>query len=152
MSEVTITVSGPCGSGKSALLGEIEIMLKAMGVPVRFADEAEARAEKNGNHADWTSELELYQPSVVLVEAKPWLDTLKNADSEMLDWLDGENFVALHSYVQTYESVSGAVLEVPRNFYSVELENPSVTIEGVTAREAITAAIESDRATLKEAK
>jgi hypothetical protein len=71
--EVKIIVSGPVGSGKSALLGEIEIMLKALGVPVRYEDEAGAQAEKNGNHADWTAELEMYKPSVVLVEDMQWL-------------------------------------------------------------------------------
>lgn len=73
MAEVRIIVSGPCGSGKSALLGEIEIMLKALGVPVRYEDAKGAQAEKNGNHADWTAELEMYDPSVVLVEDMPWL-------------------------------------------------------------------------------
>ena len=68
MSEVTITVSGRVGSGKSALLGEIEIMLKAIGVPVRFANPREARMEKHLTHADWQSDLELCQPTVVLVE------------------------------------------------------------------------------------
>ncbi len=71
--QVTITVSGPCGSGKSALLGEIEIMCKALGLPVSYADEKRAQADKNMNHADWTSELEMYKPSVVLVEDMPWL-------------------------------------------------------------------------------
>lgn len=69
MREVTITVSGPVGCGKSAILGEIEILCKALGVPCRYADEAAAQAEKNGTHADWTSALEMYKPSVVLVEA-----------------------------------------------------------------------------------
>jgi ABC-type transport system involved in cytochrome c biogenesis ATPase subunit len=68
MNEVIITASGPVGSGKSALLGEIEIMLKAMGIPVRYLDEAEAQAEKNMTHADWIGELEYIKPSVVLVE------------------------------------------------------------------------------------
>jgi hypothetical protein len=71
--EVKIIVSGPVGSCKSALLGEIEIMLKAIGVPVRYEDEDKARAEKNGTHADWTDALEMYKPSVVLVEDMPWL-------------------------------------------------------------------------------
>lgn len=69
MAELTITVSGPVGAGKSAILGEIEILCKALGVPYRHADEAAARAEKNTTHADWTLALDLYQPSVVLVEA-----------------------------------------------------------------------------------
>lgn len=72
MAEVQIIVSGPIGSGKSALLGEIEIMCKALGIPVRYANEADAQAEKNLTHADWTAELEMYRPSVVLVEGQPW--------------------------------------------------------------------------------
>lgn len=68
MSEVTITVRGPVGSGKSALLGEIEILMRALGIPVRYADETSAKCEKNMTHADWTDALELYKPSVVLVE------------------------------------------------------------------------------------
>lgn len=68
MSEVVVTVSGPVGCGKSAIAGEIEIALKAIGVPVRYADEKEAQSEKNQTHADWAEYLEMYQPSVVLVE------------------------------------------------------------------------------------
>lgn len=71
MSEITITVSGRVGCGKSAMLGEIEILCKALGLPVRFEDEAAWQAEKNGTHADWTAALEMYQPSIVLVEAGP---------------------------------------------------------------------------------
>ena len=68
MSEVTVTVSGPVGCGKSAIAGEIEIALKAIGVPVRYADEAAALSEKGMTHADWTSYLDMYKPSVVIVE------------------------------------------------------------------------------------
>lgn len=72
MSEVKIIVSGPVGSGKSALLGEIEIMCRALGIPVRYADEASARYEKNMTEADWISELERCKPEVVLIEGQPW--------------------------------------------------------------------------------
>ncbi len=68
MSEITVTVSGPVGCGKSAIAGEIEIAMKALGVPVRYADEAAALSEKRMTHADWQGYLEMYQPSVVLVE------------------------------------------------------------------------------------
>jgi adenylylsulfate kinase-like enzyme len=68
MSEITVTVSGPVGCGKSSIAGEIEIALKAIGVPVRFADEKEMRSEKNMTGADWTGYLEMYKPSVVIVE------------------------------------------------------------------------------------
>lgn len=69
MSEITITVSGPVGCGKSAIAGEIEIAMKAIGVPVRMADEAADRSEKNMTGADWTGYLEMYKPSVVIVES-----------------------------------------------------------------------------------
>lgn len=68
MSEITVTASGPVGSGKSAILGEIEILCKALGIPCRYANEAAAQSEKNMTHADWTSALEMYKPCVVLVE------------------------------------------------------------------------------------
>jgi deoxyadenosine/deoxycytidine kinase len=68
VSEITVTVSGPVGCGKSAIAGEIEIALKAIGVPVRYADEREALSEKRMTGADWTGYLEMYRPSVVLVE------------------------------------------------------------------------------------
>ena len=66
--EITVTVSGPVGCGKSAIAGEIEIALRAIGVPVRFADEADSRSEKNMTGADWTGYLDMYQPRVVIVE------------------------------------------------------------------------------------
>ena len=68
MAEITVTVSGPIGCGKSAIAGEIEIALKAIGVPVRFSDEAAMRLEKNMAYADWQSYLEMYAPSVAIVE------------------------------------------------------------------------------------
>lgn len=68
MSELTITITGPVGSGKSAVAGEIEIALRAIGVPVRYADEVGALSEKRMTHADWQHYLDMYKPSVVLVE------------------------------------------------------------------------------------
>ena len=64
MRQVTVTVSGPVGCGKSAICGEIEIALRAIGVPVTWND----KGEKNMTHADWQTALELYGPSVVVVE------------------------------------------------------------------------------------
>lgn len=68
MTEITVTVSGPVGCGKSAIAGEIEIALRAIGVPVRHADPKADLSEKNMTGADWQSYLEMYQPSVVLAE------------------------------------------------------------------------------------
>jgi len=77
MSEITVTISGPVGCGKSAIAGEIEIALRAVGVPVRFADEKEMHSEKNMTGADWTGYLEMYKPSVVIVEQTPWHSSSK---------------------------------------------------------------------------
>lgn len=71
MADITITVCGPIGSGKSALLGEIEVLMHALGVPVRYAAPAAAASEKHMTGADWTGYIEMYQPSVVLVDAAP---------------------------------------------------------------------------------
>ena len=57
MREITITISGPVGCGKSAIMGEIEIAMKALGVPVRIADEKAWQSEKNMTHADWATDL-----------------------------------------------------------------------------------------------
>ena len=62
---VMVTVTGRTGSGKSAIAGEIEIALKAIGVSVSWPDGV---AEKNMTHADWQSALEMYNPSVVIRE------------------------------------------------------------------------------------
>jgi hypothetical protein len=68
MTEITVTVSGPVGCGKSAIAGEIEIALRALGVPVRFADKKGEREEKNMTGADWAGYIDMYKPSVVIVE------------------------------------------------------------------------------------
>jgi uridine kinase len=65
MSEILVTVSGLCGTGKSAIAGEIEIALKAIGVPVVWED---SQSEKNLTHADWQSAIDMYQPRVTIRE------------------------------------------------------------------------------------
>jgi hypothetical protein len=66
--EVEIVVRGPVGSGKSALLGEIEILMRAMRVPYRFDNPEAWQQELNLTGADWQSELERTKPVVVLKE------------------------------------------------------------------------------------
>jgi hypothetical protein len=60
---VTVTVSGPTGSGKSAIAGEIEIALKSIGLPVEW---------KNADREHWTHGneywIDLYKPTVTIVE------------------------------------------------------------------------------------
>lgn len=63
---VYVEVSGLTGTGKSAVMGEIEIALKALGLTVEH--DSAFQAEKNGTHADWQEALDLYKPVVVLRE------------------------------------------------------------------------------------
>jgi hypothetical protein len=56
------------GCGKSAILGEIEIALRALGIPIVHADPIAWRSEKNTTHADWQRQLDLYKPVVLLDE------------------------------------------------------------------------------------
>ena len=65
MGEVLVTVSGLTGTGKSAIAGEIEIALKAIGVTVVWED---SQSEKNMTHADWHTYIEMYQPRVTIRE------------------------------------------------------------------------------------
>lgn len=64
MRSVTVTVSGDVGCGKSAICGEIEIALRAIGIDVHWDD----AGEKRMTHADWQQALDLYRPRVRIVE------------------------------------------------------------------------------------
>lgn len=63
--EVLVVVSGFTGCGKSAIAGEIEIAMKAIGVPVKWTN---GDAEKRMTGADWQTALEMYKPTVRIVE------------------------------------------------------------------------------------
>lgn len=63
--EVLVTVSGFTGCGKSAIAGEIEIAMKAIGVPVQWSN---GDAEKRMTRADWLTAIEMYRPTVRIVE------------------------------------------------------------------------------------
>ncbi|HGD7959270.1 TPA: ead/Ea22-like family protein [Escherichia coli] len=63
--EVLIVVSGFTGCGKSAIAGEIEIAMKAIGVPVKWTN---GDAEKRMTGADWLTAIEMYKPTVRIVE------------------------------------------------------------------------------------
>jgi hypothetical protein len=62
MSKINVTVSGETGSGKSAIAGEIEIAMKAIGVPV-FVQERDTMV-----HADYMHWIDLYKPEVTIFE------------------------------------------------------------------------------------
>ncbi|EOI2370518.1 ead/Ea22-like family protein [Klebsiella aerogenes] len=63
--EVLVTVAGFTGCGKSAIAGEIEIAMRAIGVPVTWAN---GDSEKRMTGADWLTAIEMYKPSVRIVE------------------------------------------------------------------------------------
>lgn len=63
---VYVEVSGLTGTGKSAVMGEIEIALRALGLTVEH--DAGFQSEKNMTHADWQTALDLYNPVAVLRE------------------------------------------------------------------------------------
>ena len=63
--EVLVGVSGFTGCGKSAIAGEIEIAMKAIGVPVQWTN---GDAEKRMTGADWLTAIEMYNPTVRIVE------------------------------------------------------------------------------------
>lgn len=68
MARVTVTVSGPTGSGKSRLAMEIEIALRAIGVKVEWC---EAAQEREARLEAWAEQAGSYQPplpDVVLQE------------------------------------------------------------------------------------
>lgn len=58
---VTVTVSGPTGSGKSRLAMEIEIALKAIGVTVEWC---EADQEREARLEAWAEARGAYQPDL----------------------------------------------------------------------------------------
>ncbi|MCS6029796.1 hypothetical protein LNO20_19380 [Klebsiella quasipneumoniae subsp. quasipneumoniae] len=63
--EVLVTVAGFTGCGKSAIAGEIEIAMKAIGVPVTWAN---GDSEKRMTGDDWLTAIEMYKPTVRIVE------------------------------------------------------------------------------------
>lgn len=63
--EVLVTVAGFTGCGKSAIAGEIEIAMKAIGVPVQWVN---GDTEKRMTGADWLTAIEMYKPSVRIIE------------------------------------------------------------------------------------
>ncbi|MBB7229731.1 ead/Ea22-like family protein [Escherichia coli] len=63
--EVLVVVSGFTGCGKSAIAGEIEIAMKAIGVPVQWTN---GDAEKRMTGVDWLTAIEMYKPTVRIME------------------------------------------------------------------------------------
>lgn len=85
-STVYVEVMGLTGSGKSAVMGEIEIALKALGLKVEYGPDFQA--EKNGTHADWQAALDLYQPTVVLTERNISRQPPAHEDAQPVAWFN----------------------------------------------------------------
>jgi uridine kinase len=68
MSRVTITIEGEVGSGKSAILGKIAQLMEYLDIPITYDNPQEAQSERNSTKDNWASDLDLYRPSVHLVE------------------------------------------------------------------------------------
>lgn len=68
MSEVFVTVSGPVGSGKSAVYLEIMVALKAIGIEIIHADPSAVQSEIAMGFGDTHGALEMYKPRVTMAE------------------------------------------------------------------------------------
>lgn len=60
---VDVIVTGLTGTGKSAVLAEIEVALRAVGLEVTYAPGVDA--DRGLSHVDW---IDLYKPKIVLHE------------------------------------------------------------------------------------
>lgn len=65
--KVLLTVTGPTGSGKSRLLSEIEIALKAIGVSVTWAGRGDEGAAQQEH---WNNARGAWQPDLPEVELR----------------------------------------------------------------------------------
>jgi hypothetical protein len=74
-----------------------------------------------------------------LSDAARGVPTRELMDAARLDWLDGDDFVALNCYVAVYDE-NGQPLEKERKHYLIERESTIATFEAPTVREAIDAA------------
>jgi hypothetical protein len=68
MTQVIVTVSGKTGSGKSRILAEIEIALRAIGVSISWADPDDRRSVESEHWADARAEWQPELPEVILQE------------------------------------------------------------------------------------
>ncbi len=112
--EVLVTVAGFTGCGKSAIAGEIEIAMKAIGVPVTWAN---GDSEKRMTGADWLTAIEMYNPTVRIVEVNIPRPAGIKVEADSLD-ADGSNInqpgmvVAVHIDVGDFVKFRGQVFEV----------------------------------------
>jgi hypothetical protein len=76
---VYVEVSGLTGTGKSAVAGEIEVAMLALGLEVQWT---EGDSEMRLNHADFAGELELYKPRVEIRERNIARPAVRGAEHE----------------------------------------------------------------------
>jgi uridine kinase len=79
---VTVTISGPTGSGKSAIYYEIMVALQAIGVPVVHADPKEVARQKRSGETDSHGDIDLYKPTVTLIERNEPRPVRSSSDAE----------------------------------------------------------------------
>lgn len=63
---VRVIIDGPVGCGKSALVEEVAIALKALGLDVRFGDPSEVQQERN-MAPDHIQSLDIYRDGIEVV-------------------------------------------------------------------------------------
>ncbi len=96
--EVLVVVSGFTGCGKSAIAGEIEIAMKAIGVPVQWTN---GDVEKRMTGADWLTAIEMYKPTVRIVEVNvPRAPAFASKESENANFT-GYSSCCEGVYIQT---------------------------------------------------
>lgn len=76
---VCVEVSGLTGTGKTAVAGEIEVAMLALGLEVQWV---EGDREKRLNHADFAGELELYKPRIEIRERNIARPAVRGAEHE----------------------------------------------------------------------
>ena len=144
---VHVEVSGLTGSGKSAVMGEIEIALKALGLKVEHGPDFQA--EKNGTHADWQTALDLHQPTVVLTERNISAHPPAREDALPVGWLRAvdEEMVCAHLGVadaeDSFETAKKKLASLIQWNIAVAMD-PSVG--GHPAPDALRVAVEAIRA------
>lgn len=82
MNRIIITVAGPVGCGKTAVVEEVAVALKAIGVPVEFEDPAMIHSERN--MTDPADMLNMYlEAGTTVLLREEWTPRAVRRDSEV---------------------------------------------------------------------
>ena len=116
---VYVEVTGLTGSGKSAVMGEIEIALKALGLKVGHG--VDFQAEKNGTHADWQQALDLYKPTVVLIEHNISRQPQAREEAQPVAWCCPEHLTRIKRQAEARGEASSTIYGYPTGTYQTPL-------------------------------